>query len=44
MCPPFKFIDVGGVPPPPVPFDFVITNTGAFVVTSIGDNVIAVHT
>jgi hypothetical protein len=44
MCPPFKFIGVGGTPPPPVPYDYVITYTGAFVVTNTGANVIADHT
>lgn len=44
MSPPFKFFDVGGTPPPPPPFDYVITNTGAFVITSTGANVIADHT
>ena len=44
MSPPFKFIGVGSMPPAPIPFDYVITYTGAFVMTVSSENVIADHT
>lgn len=39
MCPPLFIFGKGNVPPPGD--SFVITHTGAFVVTSAGDNVVA---